>query len=77
VTIDPVRERDMAFADALDEGVRVLMRLSARLRALHVADTTPTRAQADATAAEVPRAHALGPRQLPFSAWAVSAIGWA
>ncbi len=57
------RERDIAFADALNEGARVLMRLSARLRALHVADDAPSSGDASA-AAELPRARALGQRQL-------------
>jgi hypothetical protein len=60
------RDRDFAFADALDEGARVLMRLSGRLRALHVAESAPakraTRAAPAATA--LPRARALGQRQL-------------
>jgi DNA-binding MarR family transcriptional regulator len=56
----------MAFADALDEGARVLMRLSARLRALHVADNAPSSGAVSAarTALELPRARALGQRQL-------------
>jgi DNA-binding transcriptional ArsR family regulator len=60
------RERDIAFADALDEGARVLMRLSARLRALHVADDAPSSGATPAApaAAELPRARALGQRQL-------------
>jgi DNA-binding transcriptional ArsR family regulator len=60
------RERDIAFADAFDEGARVLMRLSARLRALHVADGAPTSraSSAASTAVDLPRARALGQRQL-------------
>jgi DNA-binding MarR family transcriptional regulator len=57
------RERDIAFADALDEGARVLMRLSARLRALHVADDAPS-SEATSAADELPRVRALGQRQL-------------
>ena len=59
------RERDIAFADALDEGARVLMRLSARLRAIHVAGAAPSNgASAAEVAVELPRARALGQRQL-------------
>ncbi|MGY1810655.1 MarR family transcriptional regulator [Blastococcus sp. SYSU D00669] len=60
------RQRDIAFADAFDEGARVLMRLSARLRALHVGDgaSTPRATSAAPTAADLPRARALGQRQL-------------
>jgi DNA-binding transcriptional ArsR family regulator len=60
------RERDMAFADALDEGARVMMRLSARLRALHPAGKASPRVTppADAGVVELPRAHTLGQRQL-------------
>src|SRR5688572_12588749 len=63
------RERDMAFADALDEGARVLMRLSARLRALHAASrsapsASPAQAPSQATAETVGRAQPLGQRQL-------------
>jgi hypothetical protein len=60
------RERDIAFADALDEGARVLMRLSARLRALRVAEGAPSNAatSAEPAAVALPRARALGQRQL-------------
>jgi CRP-like cAMP-binding protein len=72
VASDPVdetpagRERDMAFADAFDESARVLMRLSARLRALHVAESAPAKRATRATpaATALPRARALGQRQL-------------
>jgi DNA-binding transcriptional ArsR family regulator len=40
------RERDAAFADALDEAARVLVRLSARLRALGEGDRAADRAAA-------------------------------
>lgn len=55
----------MAFADALDEGARVLMRLSARLRALHPApDPASTASAAGPAATDVGRAQPLGQRQL-------------
>lgn len=72
------RERDAVIADALDEAARVLVRLSARLRALHDSDRDTDRA-ADKAAAPPPpaparaerrRAQGLGPRQM-----AVLALG--
>jgi DNA-binding MarR family transcriptional regulator len=59
----------MAFADALDEGARVLMRLSARLRALHASEPASPPVPSPA-GPELPRARSLGPRQL-----AVLALG--
>ncbi len=72
VAIDPsetarlARERDIAFAEALDEGARVLMRLSGRLRALHAVDATsePAAPLRAAAAPRLPRARGLGQRQL-------------
>jgi CRP-like cAMP-binding protein len=60
------RARDIALAEALDEGARVLMRLSGRLRALHAAESDPAHALAAPSAAAVrlPRAQGLGQRQL-------------
>ncbi|MCZ2826024.1 MULTISPECIES: MarR family transcriptional regulator [unclassified Modestobacter] len=60
------RERDAAFADALDEGARVLMRLSGRLRALHVGEQAADRAAAPPGPApvDIRRAQPLGERQM-------------
>jgi hypothetical protein len=60
------RERDVAFADALDEGARVLMRLSARLRALHAGERAPSTPASPTgpVAVDLPRARSLGQRQL-------------
>ena len=60
------RERDAAFADALEEGARVLMRLSARLRTLHMGEQAADRAAAPPGPApvDIRRAQPLGERQM-------------
>lgn len=60
------RERDAAIADALEEGARVLMRLSARLRTLHAGEQAADRAAAPPGPAPVDlrRAQPLGERQM-------------
>src|SRR4051794_16335352 len=68
--VEQARERDAAVADALDEAARVLVRLAARLRAVHDGPRAADRAAAPPPAVSAPekpdrrrRRQPLGERQ--------------